>query len=509
MAARAFGLIPLCLAAIVCGAAAGGGPLRTIAFSGDFPPDTLVAGHAGDMWIGPTGGDGKVEVVRAGGSTASFGAPVAGTLVGMTMATDGSVWLSTSSGFLQFSPTLLTRIGADGTTHAVAATGLGLDKDYAAGPVEPGPTGNVWFDADNGRIAEISPAGSVLHVYTPLGGGAHLVAADSSGDVWLSVFSTHATKGRLALMNAAGSVLWQTNVLAAVDCCKFWEALPALDGSLWLTDGASLSRISTHGVVQPFPTSPSLAGSVDGMALDAAGTLWLAMSNPSAIVSVTPDGRATSYAQTVAPALIAVGSDGTLWFGGAVGKRFEVFQTPVPPPVVLPAPVCVVPDVTGEALGAAQAAVASAANCKPGTVAGARNGVVWGETPLPGKHIAPGSTVNLLLGRGSPTLPGLWQGSVTTDQCDENGGTTPSGENYSTKLTIAQGPGGKLAATFGGSRLSETKVKGKTTSFAGKHVALSVKLDDASSVSAVFSRYGYLGCGEVDTYGSLSRTAGP
>ena len=520
MADRVFSVIPRApclavavLAAVACGTAVGSNPATTIALPTSVGPTALVPGANDDMWIA-TGdeAEGPIALVRGGLQVKLYGT-LSAQITGLARATDGGVWFAASGA------NTVTRIDANGTVMSVP-TGIALGQYDEPGRIAPGSNGAVWFDAAEGRIVKISAAGLVLHVFHPLGNQAHLVAADPAGHVWLAVAEDAGRSGRFALMSPAGEVSSQTPVVAAdIDPAADAYGAAALDssGALWYWDTAAVApvRISTSGVTARGSSSPKLRGEVESMAVDGSGTVWIAATDPSAIASVATDGTLTTYGQVIQPEVLALGSDGTLWFGGRLGVvGAAVEQAPIPPPVAtarvaVRKPMCAVPYVYGDRLGTAQAALQSTANCAVGTVSGPRNGVVWGQTPIPRKLIAAGSGVSLLLGRGAPTLAGLWQGPVTTDQCDENGGTTPSNEYYSAQLLVTRAPGGKLSATFGGGRLTETSVKGKSTSFTAKRQKLTVHLGDVSSVSVVLARYGALGCGEVDTYGSLSRTAGP
>ena len=174
-----------------------------------------------------------------------------------------------------------------------------------------------------------------------------------------------------------------------------------------------------------------------------------------------------------------------------------------PPPAA-----CVVPEVYGTTLAVARSLLLEA-HCSAGAVRGPAGGVVWGVSPIPDTVLASGGSVRLQLGRGRQPITGTWRGLVTTEQCNGNGGTTPSNEYALGTLRLEREAGPGLVAWIHGRRLVLRRQQGSTYRFASRRPGATLVLKrEGTSASIVLSeRSG--GCAEVATTGDVRRTAAP
>jgi virginiamycin B lyase len=92
------------------------------------------------------------------------------------------------------------------------------------------------------------------------------------------------------------------------------------DGALWFTEGGSkgIGRISTAGKITEYSYPLPLLGqdsvSLINIVSGPDGNLWFTDYNYHFINRMTTAGRLTQFATSGAPAAIAVGWDGALWF---------------------------------------------------------------------------------------------------------------------------------------------------------------------------------------------------
>lgn len=472
----------------------GGNPVTTVALPApviQYPPaqpSAMVAGTGGTMWVA-IGNDTTSGLVLVGPSGVLRRVPSTTTVHGLARMDDGSLWYTADKS------TAVVRISAAGTVSRFA-TGLPIGKYDWVGTVAPGAGGVVWFDAGEGRIVELTSAGRVIHVYRPLGDAGRLLNTDQARRVWLTTVGTGPT--RIAQMTPDGSLSWQTTLPGFVPSVAYAFAP---DGSLWLPLTTGLARVTAAGKLTPrLVTYSLLPGEIRSLAFDSTGTLWFATPEPSTIGSIAPGGGITLYPQLNNPVSLAFDSNGELWFAGATPA---VFHTKPPPPSV-----CVVPDLYGDRLADARAAVESKTTCALAEPRGVLTGNVWGQSPAPDTHLPAGSTVSILLGKGKPGLSGTWKGDVTTDQCKENGATVPSGEAFPQTLRVRPGLHGRFTATLGRTTFRSTGRRGATYRFAGPSANLRLTVVEKwPKVSILLVHLNYLGCNEVDSYGDLLRTA--
>ena len=99
------------------------------------------------------------------------------------------------------------------------------------------------------------------------------------------------------------------------------------------------------------------------------------------------------------------------------------------------------------------------------------------------------------------------RGFVTTEQCNGNGGTTPSNEYVLGTLRVERAARGRIVAWLRTGRLALRRQQGATYRFAGSApgITLVLKRQRTSASLAVNDRSGR--CPEVATTGDLRRTA--
>jgi virginiamycin B lyase len=90
------------------------------------------------------------------------------------------------------------------------------------------------------------------------------------------------------------------------------------DGALWFSNGDSIGRLATDGVLHTF-TGPDIDDAYAGIAVGSDGALWFTNSRNNSIGRVTTSGVVTNYSDTTIdqPWGIAAGPDGALWFTNA------------------------------------------------------------------------------------------------------------------------------------------------------------------------------------------------
>ncbi len=491
------------LALLAAAVLAPGVHAATVRLPDGFEPTDAAAGAEGSVWLAGGGLSAAPGIVllAPGGGLRSFPSP-GGRIGGLAATADGTAWFTDTT-------SAVGRITASGDVRRFD-TRIALPGDQAFGAVAAGAPGHLWFDAGAGRIGELAADGSLLQVLPPPPGevARRLVAADATDALWIARRVGN-TGTRLSRLAPDGSVLFAVDLPRYADGAAVRALAP--DGALWVAAGVDLARVAPDGALRVVDLTGQIAAGIESLAFDGAGTLWFGTSStdpsflavePAQLGALDPAGAVTLYPQAVDPLVVAVAGDGALWFaartasGGAVATR-----TTTPPPAA-----CVVPEVYGRTLAAARSAILGA-GCSVASVRGPTAGVVWGVSPIPDTVLAPSGPLRLQLGRGPAPVTGTWRGFVTTEQCNENGGTTPSNEYVLGTLRVERAAGGSLVARFHGRRLALRRQQGATYRFAGSRpgTTLVLKREGTSASLAVYERSG--SCPEVATTGDLRRTA--
>jgi len=182
----------------------------------------------------------------------------------------------------------------------------------AAGAIDRGPDGNLWFAAA-GAIGRISPQGQVARFDAPTTAGSD-VEAGPDGGVW---FTGPGLVGRMA---TDGTVTLTRPVSGGPG------PIAAADGGMWLAaSGGAVSRVAPDGglshLLDPTRSAPApttrAAGGPGSMVTGPDGALWFTQANPAGLGRMAPDGHVTEFPL---PAFgrdlggLTLGPDGGLWF---------------------------------------------------------------------------------------------------------------------------------------------------------------------------------------------------
>ena len=289
-----------------------------------------------------------IALLAPDGSLRSF--PSSGGRIGGLAATaDGAAWFSDRTN-------AIGSVTASGDVRRFA-TQIVLGPDQTFGAVAAGAPGHVWFDAGAGRIGELAADGSVLQVLEPPPGEAtrRLVAADAADALWVAR-TVDVTGTRLSRLAPDGTVAFTVDLPRDADGAATHALAP--DGALWVAAGVDLARVAPDGALRVTSLTGRLAGPIESVAFDAAGTLWFSTWStdpsfgvePAVLGSLDPAGGVTLYPQLLDPAVVAFAADGALWFAARTAKGGAVAKRAMPPPPAA----CVVPEVYGTTLAAAR-----------------------------------------------------------------------------------------------------------------------------------------------------------
>ena len=197
--------------------------------------------------------------------------------------------------------------------------GLGLNQSYG---ITIDGSDNAWVtneqsvtSANNhhsGSISEFSASGAELSGYGYTGGGVYYplaAAADSNGEIWVADYGSSAA----SLLAGDGSGVSGSSGYGA-SALSFTTAV-AIDGShnAWFAVQAGVARVTPAGAVSSF----SCCTEPEGIAVDAAGNIWVADYSASAVVEVTPTGsvanRVTVLGGSAGPQGAAIDGAGNVW----------------------------------------------------------------------------------------------------------------------------------------------------------------------------------------------------
>ncbi|HEV8062133.1 MAG TPA: Ig-like domain repeat protein, partial [Gemmataceae bacterium] len=204
---------------------------------------------------------------------------------------------------------------------AVPTPNSGLDFMAA------GPDGNVWFeDVGSGDLAEITPAGQVIPVPTPLPVGDFVFGPD--GNIW---FAGDFTNGEsyIGEMTPSGTLLHDYAIRSSA-CGHIAGTSTALvltlgpDGNIWYTEPYVTSdvvgRLTPSGQITEF----SIGFDADGIVTGPDGNLWFTATSVNDIGRITPTGSITIFDNPVATVPSAfrytgmiAGPNGNLWMATA------------------------------------------------------------------------------------------------------------------------------------------------------------------------------------------------
>jgi virginiamycin B lyase len=269
--------------------------------AGFTTPFNITVGHDSKIWFTCHNGAPalcRIDPADTTDKEGHGGYGATGQPAGIAAGPDGAMWMGTAV------PTL---IRVDTTSmDELAVSDIDL-TGFNIRNLAPGPDGNVWVTDFGGKIARVTPTGTVAPFDVP-GDGA-------------------------------------------------WDIITGPDGNLWYTvpegNDSKIGRITPAG---EFGTQFDVtdAGDQLGITVGPDGALWFAQAFANSIGRMTLDGKFTVITGLTAPArpeYIAPGPDNTLWFtekeGNRIGRITGIdVQSPPPPPPPPPPPDTTKPSVT-------------------------------------------------------------------------------------------------------------------------------------------------------------------
>ncbi len=284
--------------------------------------------------VSTVAGSGQAGFADAPGTNAHFNAPG-----GCWVAADGTVYVADTAN------QRIRKVASDGTVTTVAGSGTTGHQDGAAlaaqfnGPVGicGDGQGNFWITETNQYVRKLDASGQVTTVAGSgvaglvNGPGAsaqfnnpHGIVTDGLGNVWVADSGNHVI--RMIMANGMVSTWTGTGVAGGMDGDSTVAQLNgpsgltrSASGILYVSEwwGNSIRRIRADGQVDTLSGS-GITGCIDGsalaarfnqpdgLALDSAGSLWVADSQNHVIRRVAADGSV----QTAAGLPVAAFADG-------------------------------------------------------------------------------------------------------------------------------------------------------------------------------------------------------
>ena len=182
--------------------------------------------------------------------------------------------------------------------------------------IAKGPDGNMWFAEKNGhRIGRIDAGGRIAEFALPRGGDPVAIAAGPDGNMWF----TENTADRIGRIGMDGKIA----EFALKAGSKPVDITAGPDGALWFTEFVNkIGRIDTSGKVETIDLSYGCAP--NGITSDGRN-VWFTQSGCDAIGRMDVRTRHVAWLKRPygsAPAAIAPGLDGNVWFSenGDIGR---------------------------------------------------------------------------------------------------------------------------------------------------------------------------------------------
>jgi streptogramin lyase len=242
--------------------------LTTSPFPIGLKPNGIVAGPDGNLWFADTGSPGQIRKITPGGTLTAY--PTGGDTqpTAIVVGSDGALW------FTEAKSDQIGRVTTGGAlTHSTAMTGTG---PYG---IAAGPDGALWFTAESsGQIGRIPTDGSAATLYplpSPTSQPRGIVAGPD-GALWFTEYGV----GKIGRISTGGSVVEYDLLNGAQPS----DIVVGPDGALWFTDfkdPGRIGRVTTAGVVDEWPITPSNNSHPLGLTVGPDGALWFAeTSNP-------------------------------------------------------------------------------------------------------------------------------------------------------------------------------------------------------------------------------------
>jgi len=229
--------------------------LQQVPFTVGVIPFSIAVDSHGNAYVVTTATlPGEIDRVSPSGAVTPISTGAAGHL---TMASDDALWAATDAGVTRFRP--------DGSRTIVPVNHV---RAFAASR-----DAGVWLITDDKTMGVIDAAGAVSHFIADPIGDSRAIAAGPDGAIWLT-----GPNSEIARIGANGIVTRLD--LRGIPAPRAIAA--AADGTLWLANDEALLRIDAGGGIVDRVSLGAIT--VESMAIDASGALWLAGVDDVAVV---------------------------------------------------------------------------------------------------------------------------------------------------------------------------------------------------------------------------------
>jgi streptogramin lyase len=305
-------------------------------------PGEITAGPDGNLWFTEEGVLPGIGRITTSGSITEYPAGLTSgfsllmTPKGVTKGPDGNLWF-TEQGAI-----------ADGVARLDPGTGSVVEYPLSASAdptaITTGSDGNLWFlERGVTKIGRITPDGDVDEFNAGLSGSDTLndITSGPDGQLWVTIAASGGNRiESFSPSNPDDPCFWSTHLTGTPN-----QIVAASDRKLYFTesdDPAAIGRIKTDGNIKEYRTGLTADSAPAGLAEGDKGMLWFTGgASPGrigrmeiakhAFEEITAGtGLGIDLTPDAAPAGIAHGADGNMWFteSGLTGKIGRVFLGP-------------------------------------------------------------------------------------------------------------------------------------------------------------------------------------
>ena len=305
-------------------------------------PGDITAGPGGNLWFTEEGVLPGIGRITTSGTITEYTAGLTSgfsllmTPKGITEGPDGNLWF-TEQGAI-----------ADGVARLDPGTGSVVEYPLSASAdptaITTGSDGNLWFlERGATKIGRITPDGVVDEFNAGLSGSDTLndITSGPDGQLWVTIAASGGNRiESFSPSNPDDPCFWSTNLTGTPN-----QIVAASDRKLYFTesgDPAAIGRIKTDGNIKEYRTGLTADSAPAGLAEGDKGMLWFTGgASPGRIGRMeiakhefeeitAGTGLGIDLTPDAAPAGIAHGADGNMWFteSGLTGKIGRVFLGP-------------------------------------------------------------------------------------------------------------------------------------------------------------------------------------
>jgi DNA-binding beta-propeller fold protein YncE len=256
-----------------------------------------------DTSTGPFSGGGNILKITPAGVISIFAPSV--NPFGLAFDGSGNLYVSNGNYLIQdgYGGTeTISKISPDGATTTFAS-----NLDFPEGLAFDGG-GNLYVGGHAERILKIAPGGAVTTLPTGLDYPEGL-AFDGNGNLYVA----NEDVGTISVITPAGAVSPFASGLKNPVGLVFDSSGNLYCANGWLDSSpGTISKISPSGLVTTFATG--LDSGCDGLAIDAAGNLYVVNETAGSIQKVAPDGTVKSFASGLSAVYsLAIDGNGNLY----------------------------------------------------------------------------------------------------------------------------------------------------------------------------------------------------